>query len=748
MNFPETAKRIGSKTLQTAKKVLAFFSRHQWFLCLTVGLLLNFIIECLHRHSFAGGVLHVVGSPLPFLFNALVISTVMAICSLFKRRYFLYCLFGALFLGFGIANCVLLLLRVTPLEWADLQIVKISLITKYLNWFAISLIVIALLGAVVALVILFIKMPKAKVNYFKEGVSASIFVVVLVVSLFTFRATDILLSSHTKNLANAYKQYGFNYCFLCSVFDLGIDEPTVYTRDDIDSITSVTEGKASQNSTIKENAEALANGGHPNIIFLQLETFFDVNHLSNVTFSQNPIPNFSELHNNFSSGYIGVPSIGAGTANTEFEIISGMSLDHFGMGEYPYKTVLQTEACESICYNLKNKGYTNHAIHNNTAVFYDRNLVFSNMGFDTFTSIEYMQDVEYTSTGWAKDSVLLGSITDCLDSTKGSDLVYTITVQSHGRYPAEYKDELPIEVTGFSEDEDINSEFRYYINQLYEVDQFLGELLETLKSRDERTVVVMYGDHLPSFEISPEDLEGGDLFRTEYVIWDNFGLEKQNCNLAAYEIGAHTMGLVGIDEGVLTKLHQNCSDDPQYLEWLRTLEYDMLYGEKFAWGGKENYPYKTTDLKMGVKDVTISDVTLNEDGTVTITGEQFTEYSRILVNNKTVDTVFVDNFTVTSEEKLEIVTGDHIAVVQVDNRGNPLSSSKFYLVGGTEEYPTVTEDENNVIYKPKGFKLSTAIAIIVAGIAVIALSVTTLTVSLRRRNDRTAKKPEPKIKEE
>ncbi len=748
MSFSESAKRVGSKTLEITKKVLAFFNRHQWFLCLTVGLVLNFVIECLHRHSLVGGVLHIVRSPLPFLFNALVISTVLAVCSLFKRRYFLYCLFGALFLGFGIANCILLLLRVTPLEWADLQIVKISLITKYLNWFEISLIIAVVLAAIVALVIFFIKMPKAKINYLKEGISAASFVVVLVISLLTFRATDILLSSHTKNLANAYKQYGFNYCFLCSVFDLGIDEPTVYTKDDIEAITSVTDSKAAENSVIKENAASLSNGEHPNIIFLQLETFFDVNHLSNVVFSENPIPNFTELHNNFSSGYIGVPSIGAGTANTEFEIISGMSLDHFGMGEYPYKTVLQTEACESICYNLKNKGYTNHAIHNNTGVFYDRNLVFSNMGFDTFTSIEYMQDVEFTSTGWAKDNVLLGCIADCLDSTKGSDLVYTITVQSHGRYPAEYEDELSIDATGFSEDEDINAEFKYYINQLYEVDKFLGELIEVLKNRDERTVVVMYGDHLPSFEISPEDLEGGDLFRTEYAIWDNFGLKKRDCDLAAYEIGAYTMGLVGIEEGVLTKLHQNCSDEPLYLDWLRTLEYDMLYGERYAWGGKENYPYKTTDLKMGVKDVTISNVTVNDEGTVTVSGKQFTEYSRILINDKTVDTLFIDNFTIASEEALEIGTGDHLAVIQVDNSGNPLSSSKFYLIGGTEESPTITEDKDNIIYKPKGFKLSTVIAIIVAGIAVISLSVTTLSISLRRRKSKTTESSQSKTKEE
>ena len=53
--------------------------------------------------------------------------------------------------------------------------------------------------------------------------------------------------------------------------------------------------------------------------------------------SEDPIPNFRKLMEQYSSGYLWVPSVGAGTANTEFEVITGMNLDFFGPGEYPYK---------------------------------------------------------------------------------------------------------------------------------------------------------------------------------------------------------------------------------------------------------------------------------------------------------------------------------------------------------------------------------------------------------------------------
>ena len=74
--------------------------------------------------------------------------------------------------------------------------------------------------------------------------------------------------------------------------------------------------------------------------------------------------------------------MGAGTANTEFEILTGMTLDYFGAGEYPYKTVLQDETCESMAYNLRELGYRTGVLHNNTGSFYSRNKVFANLGFD------------------------------------------------------------------------------------------------------------------------------------------------------------------------------------------------------------------------------------------------------------------------------------------------------------------------------------------------------------------------------
>ena len=53
------------------------------------------------------------------------------------------------------------------------------------------------------------------------------------------------------------------------------------------------------------------------------------------------------------------------------------------------------------------------------------------------------------------------------------------------------------------------------------MDDFIGKLIDRLKAYDEPVVLVMYGDHLPGFEITEDDITNGDLYQTEYFVWSN-----------------------------------------------------------------------------------------------------------------------------------------------------------------------------------------------------------------------------------
>ena len=667
-------------------------SKRSFLKFLFAPLIINFIIELCSRRNLLDTFGYIFGSPLVFLYNSLIILSTLSIVLLFKRRTFFFTLITTIWIGFGVTNGIILSNRVTPFTATDLTLAEFGLgiISKYLSPFMTSLISVFLIVLVIGIVILFFKGPKfkEKINYKRN---------ILIVSTKLAITTNVI-SSYFGNIAFAYLDYGFPYCFANTLFNTGIDKPNDYSEEKMAAISDLITTKDTTNvaTTTETNNDdillASTEGGlnqdetekKPNIVMVQLESFFDPTLVNFLEFSQDPVPNFRSLMENYPSGYVTVPSVGAGTANTEFEVLTGMSLKFFGPGEYPYKTILQESTAESINYDLKDLGYSTHAIHNNKGTFYNRNFVFSQLGFDTFTSLEYMEVEEFTAKDWAKDFYLTDEILKSLDSTDGSDFVYTISVQAHGDYPKEQVLENPIITVGGLPDEGTTNAFTYYINQLYEVDQFIGQLTEALSQRDEDTVLVLFGDHLPTLGFKDEDLDNGSIFQTEYVVWSNFDLEREDEDLTAYQLTASVLDSLNIDSGVLTKFHNQFKDSEDYLSDLKLLQYDMLYGEKYIYGGEN--PFIATDLKMGTYDITITNV-YEEDGNLIVKGENFNKYSKIYINEQYTKTVFVDENTLMAQN-ITLEPDSSIVVTQRTSGGGKLGSTNTF---------TYTVDDGDVI---------------------------------------------------
>lgn len=661
--------------------------KHLFLKFLFAPLIINFIIEFFSRGNLIDTLEYMLKCPLVFFYNSLIIFSTLSIVLLFKRRKFFFSLITAIWIGFGVTNGIILSNRVTPFTATDLTLAQFGLgiISKYLSKFMMAFIIALLILLILSFIFLFFKEAKLnkKINYKKN--------ILIVASIWTilFASTKLalsanIISSYFGNIAFAYLDYGFPYCFSNTLLNTGIDKPNDYSLEKIESISSLISSNKLTNNIPKEDNILLATteGGlnqdiqekTPNIIMVQLESFFDPELVNFLNFSQDPIPNFRYLMENFSSGYLTVPSVGAGTANTEFEVLSGMSLKFFGPGEYPYKTILKESTAESINYDLKELGYSSHAIHNNKGTFYNRNFVFSQLGFDTFTSLEYMNVEEFNIKDWAKDYYLTDEILKSLNSTDCSDFIYTISVQSHGDYPKEKVLESPlITVDGLSDEGTTNS-FNYYINQLYEVDQFIGDLVQALSERDEKTVLVLFGDHLPTLGFKDEDLYNGSIFQTQYVIWDNFGLEKDDKNLTSYQLTSSVLNKLNIDNGVLNKFHNQFKDSEDYLADLKLLQYDMLYGQKYIYGGKN--PFTATDLKMGTYDITITNV-YQEDENLIVKGENFNKYSKVYINDKYNKTNFIDENTL-SVNNVIIENESSVVVTQRTSGGGKLSSTNMF----------------------------------------------------------------------
>jgi phosphoglycerol transferase MdoB-like AlkP superfamily enzyme len=489
-----------------------------------------------------------------------------------------------------------------------------------------------------------------------------------------FGSTDLAInqgwvSTYFGNLNYAYRDYGFPYCFVNTWLNTGISKPKNYNSDAVLGIFTKDELKQlSTEPPVQTNGQR-----KPNIIMLQLESFFDPTLMENLHFSEDPVPNFRKLKQEFSSGFLTVPAIGAGTANTEFEVISGMRVRFFGPGEYPYKSILTDETCESIAYDLKRLGYGTHAIHNHRGAFYGRNKVFPNLGFDTFTSLEYMNNVAKTPKNWAKDSVLTDEILAALNSTKNEDLVYTISVQGHGQYPtSQIIDNPEVTMSGITVESDAYA-FEYYLQQIHEMDQFIGQLTDALKKFDEPTVLVMYGDHLPSLNIQESDLVNKNVYQTQYVVWNNFGLKKEDKDLYSYQLAAEVLNRVGIHEGVMTKYHQDHKTDPNYLTNLKMLQYDMLYGKEYIFG--ETNPFNPIKMKMGVKKIQVDQV-VKVGKKYYIKGQNFTPFSKISLDGKVLDTIFLGPTVLGLLEEVKPEDVSKMKVSQVEKNNEILSTTE------------------------------------------------------------------------
>ena len=675
-----------AKKMQPIYKWMNVFSLPLHFLLAGI---INLVIEAISRHSLVPAWDYLVSTPWTFLYNTYMIFITFLLVYLVRRRVFFRIIITVFWLVIGCVNGYMLSVRVTPFNAQDLKVIDdaLSMIDKYFNGVQGALLITLILAIIAWLVSMWRRGGQFTGKMHRIPALVAVVATFGTMSLVTdFAIEKRVLSNYFGNIAFAYEDYGLPYCFAASLFNTGISEPNSYNGYTMSKITQ--NGKLTESSTSREEM--------PNIITIQLESFFDVYEAEFFETSMDPIPTFHYLMDNYSSGYCKVPSVGAGTANTEFEVLTGMSMRYFGPGEYPYKTIAKYQPMESAATALKAFGYGAHALHNNGGNFYSRADVFNMMGFDSYTSKEFMNVLQYTENGWAKDNILTQHILNAMDSTEQQDFVFCISVEGHGDYPEEPVIENPlIQVTGM-EDEGKTNSWEYFVNHLYETDKFIADLIAQLEQRGEPTVLVLYGDHLPTMGLEASDLTSRYLFNTNYVIWDNIGLEKEDKTLATYQLTAEVFDKLGIHSGTVFNYHQTRRQTQNYLADLELLQYDMLYGKCFVYGGKKNAPTVDGTFQMGILDVTLSGMEQSGEESYIFYGENMTANSKVYVNGDKQKTTFYNDARIELKGK-KLEEGDKIVVSQVGSSNRVFRSSVEYvysqgqLVLASEYVPPVDE---------------------------------------------------------
>ncbi|WP_066026451.1 LTA synthase family protein [Enterococcus mundtii] len=323
-----------------------------------------------------------------------------------------------------------------------------------------------------------------------------------------------------------YYNTGFIGGFLYNLKVEPMERPEGYSKE---KITEITE----KYQAIADEKNQTASNEQPNIIYVMSESFSDPSHLNGVTVTGDPLADYREVANQTYSGQMLSQNYGGGTANIEFEALTGLSMALFnGQMTTPYTMLVpKLDQLPSLVSTLNAQNYRTTAIHPYNTSMYKREDVYQTLGFDSFISEGNMT---YTDTidnnPYISDESAYKEILDLLKDEETPQFVHLVTMQTHMPYAGKYSQ---LDFSATTEDNNGTDTLDNYLQDIAYSSQALKAFTEALKDTPRRTLVVFWGDHLPgiySDEIKNKN-EKQALHQTEFLMFDTAGeLEKRETN--------------------------------------------------------------------------------------------------------------------------------------------------------------------------------------------------------------------------
>ena len=304
----------------------------------------------------------------------------------------------------------------------------------------------------------------------------------------------------------------------------------------------------------------------PTVIAIMNETFSDLSIYQNLHADYQGPQFFKSLNDTLARGTFYVSAYGGGTANTEFEFLTGNSMAYLGPGVYPY-TIYDLTETENLAAQFKQLGYATTAMHPNHATNWNRENVYQDLGFDQFLSINDFADAD-TLRGMVTDQATYDKILQLLDENANPQFIFDVTMQNHSGYttgliPTDKQVNLSID--GLS-----NPEVNEYVSLIQQSDEALRYFIGKLRQLDRKVVVVFFGDHQPFFPSEFNDnwfnsetdaaAHAERLWQTDYMIWANYDVagraqDGTEMDTSSNYLGSMLMDLIGAPMSDYQKAH-------------------------------------------------------------------------------------------------------------------------------------------------------------------------------------------------
>ncbi|MCI8549056.1 MAG: sulfatase-like hydrolase/transferase [Lachnospiraceae bacterium] len=364
-----------------------------------------------------------------------------------------------------------------------------------------------------------------------------------------------------------YEQNGFFVSFLVNTKYLKVERPDGYSPEKADSLLKAADSSDGNSVLVSSQdiSRNLATGSDkelPNIIVVMNEAYSDLSVIGDFEASEDYMPYFRSLYGseNTISGNVHVSVLGGNTANTEFEFLTGDTMAFLPTGSIPYQQFI-SDNLPALPQVLKEYGYTTTALHPYNSNGWRREEVYPLLGFDEFL---YNGTFTYKKRlrGYITDESAFKEIIRAYEEKddEGPFFSFLVTMQNHGGYAKEWEDfERSITVKGREDDE--LSRINAYLTLLKVTDDAYKDLISYYENVDEKTIILMFGDHQPHMETGfLTELYGKDYnslsqeemalrYQTPFVLWANYDIgEAENIDISANYLGTLLMDVAGLEK--------------------------------------------------------------------------------------------------------------------------------------------------------------------------------------------------------
>ncbi len=269
----------------------------------------------------------------------------------------------------------------------------------------------------------------------------------------------------------------------------------------------------------------------PHVILIMNESFADLRVLGNLELNEDNLAFTNSLKENTVRGYVNASSLGGGTSNSEFEVLTGCSMGLLPGSYYAYQQCI-LKPMDSLVSSMERAGYTSYSMHPAPAYNYNRGMVYQYLGFDSSQWAESFADAEKIHAG-ASDRATYERIRSLFEERDPGEkmFIFDVTIQNHGDYGGDGQTVKALNVR--------YDEVDCYLSLMKTSDEAFEELVRYFAGEEEKVIICMFGDHQPKFNDGQfyTDVSSGtegltendkilNQYKTPFVIWANYDLEE------------------------------------------------------------------------------------------------------------------------------------------------------------------------------------------------------------------------------